>query len=126
MGVKDVFGKVFGFLGGVAPTLLKFSEVITLALSVLRIKMAKGDVAGVLATVAPLRRVQFGLARLSQELGEALDAVEQAVGDGGDGGSDITGTEGKEIVDEFADVAPVVADITADLAEAGKALRNLL
>ena len=125
MSIKSVFGKVFGFLGGVGPTLLKFSEVISLALSVIRVKMSNGDVAGVLAAVAPLRSVQFGLARLSQELGEALDAVELAVSEGSDGGRDITGTEGKEIVDEFADLPPVIADIAADLAEAAKKLRAL-
>jgi hypothetical protein len=43
--VKDVFGKVFGFLGGIAPTLLKFQDVIALALSVIRVKMSQGDVA---------------------------------------------------------------------------------
>ena len=126
MSVKNVFGKVFGFLGGIAPTLLKFQDVVALALSVLRIKMSQGDVAGVRAALAPLRSVQIGLARLATELGEALDVAEAAIDPAGDGGSDVTGTEGKAIVDEFADIAPVLKDIGEDLAAAGVALRNLV
>lgn len=120
MGVKDVFGKIGGFITGVVPSILKLGEAVNLLLSLITVKVATKDLpalqeAAVLGQELGELFIEFG-----QELAEFFIKLGEAAADGALDGSEI-----KMLADEGDDILPIAAEFPGKVAALMAKIRSL-
>jgi len=126
MGIKSIFGKVAGFVGGLAGALLPLSQAIDLAMALFKIGVAQRDVQKILAAADALDEVADKMDITSLELREASGAIRDGVAETGPGGRDLTGNELIDIGGEVADIGPAAKEIGEAGANLVQRLRDAL
>lgn len=126
MSIKDVFGKVFGFLRSAGPAILQFKDAIDFIVGVLKVRMNSGDVRSVQRISAVLRKLFLALIDFAHEGIDVCDKLDQAVDPAGDGGSDLTGAEIKGLLAELDDLGPAALEFPKLVAEAVSEVQSIV
>lgn len=123
MSIGSVFSKVGGFFTGLLPTIMQFSEAITMVLALLKVGVNQNDVSKIETACDALDAVADEMSDLQGELREFSLVVRNAIQENSDGGKDLTGLEIKGIAEEAADIPQEIADITKRMNELLRAIQ---
>jgi len=126
MDIKGIAAKIGGFVTGFLPTIMKFGEAFEMILRLVKVGVAKDDLSKLETACDSLDSLGVNLADLAGEVHELSIKLRAAIDSSGPGGSDITGIEIRELIDEITDDAPELDEIRRDLIALTKAVKEAM
>ena len=121
----DKIKSAFGFLGGLAPYLIKLTGIVDLLAGLIKVGMANEDAATVEKACAEWAEASAAVRNVLDEADEAFLAVAAAVSDAGPGGKDITYEEIKTALSQAKDVGPAMQEANHQLGDVLDELKKL-
>ena len=115
----------FGFLGGLAPYLIKLTGIVDLLSGLIKVGMAKDDAATVEKACAEWAEASAAVRNVLDQADEAFLAIAAAVSDAGESGKDITYSEIKAVLIEAKDVGPAMVEANHQLGDVLDELKKL-
>ena len=121
----DKIKAAFGFLGGLAPYLIKLTGIVDLLAGLIKVGMAKDDAATVGKACDEWFEASAAVRLVLDQADEAFLAVKAAVDPAGAGGDDITYEEIKIALAEAKDVGPAMQEANHQLGDVLDELKKL-